>query len=239
MASLVFLLAYSWRVITDAQGPGAAVAGLLVYLAWAMFIGDYLVRLSVAPKKWHWFRTHTADLVFTLMPVLRLVRLLRVFTELPGVRRTRAGALRNRLTVYSVGSVAVLIYLASLQALDAERAAPGATIVSFGDAIWWACVTATTTGYGDEVPVTVAGRVVGILLMFGGVALTGVITAIFASWVLDRASKNRADAHEDDDDPATRAQIRDLQDQLARLLAAQDPKTDASGAADPDAPPAV
>lgn len=36
---------------------------------------------------------------------------------------------------------------------------------SVGDSIWWAFVTAMTVGYGDIVPVTTAGRVVGVLLM--------------------------------------------------------------------------
>jgi voltage-gated potassium channel len=36
---------------------------------------------------------------------------------------------------------------------------------SLGDSIWWAFVTAMTVGYGDIVPVTMTGRVVGALLM--------------------------------------------------------------------------
>jgi voltage-gated potassium channel len=36
---------------------------------------------------------------------------------------------------------------------------------SFGDALWWSFVTAMTVGYGDHVPVTWVGRVVGVLLM--------------------------------------------------------------------------
>lgn len=236
VASVIYLAVYSWRVITEANGPYAWVANAVVYLMWALFVADYLVRLSIAPKKWLWFRTHLADLVITLIPVLRLVRLLRVFTELPGIRRTRAGALRNRLAVYSVGSVIVLIYISALQVLDVERTAPGATIVSFGDAIWWACVTATTTGFGDFTPVTVPGRVVGVALMFGGVALTGVITAIFASWVMERASRNRAaEEHDDSGDAATRGQIRELQAQLA-ALAAHLPAVPAQQTPDPGSP---
>ncbi|MFS0863727.1 potassium channel family protein [Fredinandcohnia sp. 179-A 10B2 NHS] len=46
------------------------------------------------------------------------------------------------------------------------------------DGIWWAIVTAATVGYGDFVPVSTAGRVVGVLLIFIGV---GIVTRYFAA----------------------------------------------------------
>jgi voltage-gated potassium channel len=36
---------------------------------------------------------------------------------------------------------------------------------SFGDSLWWAVVSAMTVGYGDIVPVTFVGRIVGVVLM--------------------------------------------------------------------------
>jgi len=43
------------------------------------------------------------------------------------------------------------------------------------DAVWWAIVTLTTVGYGDKVPITPAGRVVGLLWMVIGLCLSAIL----------------------------------------------------------------
>ena len=214
IASLAYLVAYSWRVIADLHGPGRAVASTVILVTWAMFIADYLVRLSLATNRRWWFRHHLSALTFALIPVLRLVRLLRFMTRLPGMKTTAGGVLRTQILVYGAGASLILIYLASLAVLEAERHAPDANITTFGIALWWSCVTVTTTGYGDYVPMTVAGRWVAVGLMLGGVGLAGVITATLASWVLERASREH-----DDQEPATRAQVRALMEKIDALTA--------------------
>ena len=52
---------------------------------------------------------------------------------------------------------------------------------SFGQAIWWVLVSITTVGYGDIVPVTGAGKFLGIVLIFTGVALVSMFTATISS----------------------------------------------------------
>ena len=37
---------------------------------------------------------------------------------------------------------------------------------NFGDALWYTAVTLSTVGYGDYVPVTPGGRIIGIGLIF-------------------------------------------------------------------------
>lgn len=49
------------------------------------------------------------------------------------------------------------------------------------DALWWALVTMTTTGYGDIVPKTFPGRALGVFTMFAGLGLFSVLTATIAS----------------------------------------------------------
>lgn len=214
VASLAYLIAYSWRVIADLDGPARTVTNIVILVTWAMFIADYLVRLMLAQDRRRWFRTHLPALAFALVPVLRLVLLLRVLTRIPGMQTSAGGVLRTRILVYGAGASVVLVYVASLAVLEAERYAPDANITTFGIAVWWACVTVTTTGFGDYTPVTDPGRLVGVGLMLGGVALAGVITATLASWVLERAARDR-----DDEEPATRAQVRALIARIEELAA--------------------
>jgi voltage-gated potassium channel len=55
----------------------------------------------------------------------------------------------------------------------------------FGDVIWWTIVTASTVGYGDRVPETTGGRVIGILVIVLGVGVASIVTGKIASWLVE------------------------------------------------------
>jgi len=52
------------------------------------------------------------------------------------------------------------------------------------EALWWAASTVTTVGYGDVVPTSSSGRLVGAVLMFVGIACLALLTAIAASAIV-------------------------------------------------------
>lgn len=64
-------------------------------------------------------------------------------------------------------------------------------ITHFIDAVWWGFATATTTGYGDITPTTLAGKLLGIVLMLTGMALFAMFTALFADTILTSSRKNK------------------------------------------------
>ena len=59
---------------------------------------------------------------------------------------------------------------------------------SLGLAFWWALQTVTTVGYGDVVPTTRVGRVIGSIEMVIGISFIAFLTAGVTSAVIQRAS---------------------------------------------------
>jgi voltage-gated potassium channel Kch len=80
------------------------------------------------------------------------------------------------MTVVTAVAVAVVL-VGGLGVWLAERHIPGGGIRSWGDGLWWAITTLTTVGYGDHVPVTLAGRLIGAAVMIAGVAVLGGVAA--------------------------------------------------------------
>lgn len=67
-------------------------------------------------------------------------------------------------------------------------------ITDFKTAVWYIFVSMTSTGYGDVVPSSVSGKVVGIVAMVGGIIIFSLITAIISSAYISRLNRqNRAD----------------------------------------------
>ncbi len=62
----------------------------------------------------------------------------------------------------------------------------GTRLAHLGEGLWWALVTMTTVGYGDVVPQTVGGRLVGSLIMVGGLVNISLVTATVASIFIGR-----------------------------------------------------
>ena len=183
-AAILFLIAYATQILAEPTGTVAAVCEVILYVTWAAFLIDYLVRLAIVENRRRWFVLHLLDLAIVVLPMLRPLRLMRFLAILAIIQRGAGNMLRGRVAVYTVGATILTVIVAGLAVYDAERAS--GNIDSFGDAIWWAFVTITTVGYGDYYPVTVTGRLVAVGLMIGGIALIGVVPATLAPWIVER-----------------------------------------------------
>ena len=188
-AAVVFLIAYSIEVIVQPPADVTAWLELIIGITWAVFLADYFVNLVLAPQRWRWFYTHLIDLLIVVLPILRPLRLLRLVTLLAILNKTAGAAFRGRVIIYAAGAAALLVYVAALAVVDAERGGDG-SIQSFHEGLWWAFVTITTVGYGDYSPVTSIGQLVAVGVMIGGITLIGVVTATLASWIVEKVEQN-------------------------------------------------
>jgi voltage-gated potassium channel len=216
-AAAVFFVAYAGEILASPTGVLEAVAEALIWITWAMFLVDYVVRLGLAQNRWRWFVRHLLDLAIVALPMLRPLRLMRFLTILLLLERGTGTLLRGRIVLYTVGGTILTVIIAGLAVYDAERGV--GDITSFGDAVWWAFVTITTVGYGDFFPVTVTGRIIAVGLMIGGITLIGVVTATLASWIVERvsdAARPAASATERQLD-ALRSEVAELKEMIAAL----------------------
>lgn len=213
VAAVLFLAAYAWPILVPAlRAPWPDVFQAVAWIAWGMFALDYLVRLALSRSRRAFVGANLVDLAVVALPLLRPLRLLRLVTLLNVLNRYAGASLRGRVAVYVSGSVVLVLFVASLAVLDAERGREGANIATFGDALWWAMTTVTTVGYGDRFPVSGAGRMIAGGLMLAGIALLGVVTASLASWLLEKVQEV-----EEDSQAATRRDVAALTREVVAL----------------------
>ena len=166
----------------------------ILIVSWLIFLVDLIVRVRIAPRYLRtWWGLFDLAIVIVTFPwtlvlpgpklaeallAARLARVARIIVI--AVRGAPAvGRLVNRLG-RAFAYVTVIVLFSAYVVNRVEP--PSSGIDSYGDGVWWAIVTLTTVGYGDMVPVTTTGRVVGVFVMIVGLAFLGAIAGTLASF---------------------------------------------------------
>jgi|WetSurMetagenome_2_1015567.scaffolds.fasta_scaffold23311_1 voltage-gated potassium channel len=128
-----------------------------------------------------------------LLRLARLSRLARIGRLLRGEnKKTLVKDIlenRSRYAAFLTVLLTILVLtVTSVLVLQFESRSPNANITTGGDALWYSIVTITTVGYGDFYPVTTAGRVTAIFIMFMGVGIIGALASILASLLVGGSS---------------------------------------------------
>ncbi|MBR4772442.1 MAG: ion transporter [Bacteroidales bacterium] len=143
--------------------------------------------------------------IFRVARLLRILRLLKLFRYSDAVQVLVSVIRKERKVLMAVLGISVFyIFLTALIMFNTEpRINPDTgqeTFTCFFDALYWSTVTLTTVGYGDLIPVTEIGRLVGMLSSLVGVAIialpSGVITASYLEEIRSAKKRKEEDLEE-------------------------------------------
>jgi voltage-gated potassium channel len=213
LASLVYLGVFAVQVLWISAPESAQLAlQILDYGIWLLFVIDFGVRIMLAERRWRYIGTHPLDVLTIVLPMFRPLRSLRVFASARVLIERGRHLAYGRAAMTITVSALFIALVGALVELDLERSAPGSTITTMQDALWWAAVTMTTVGYGDTFPITGAGQLAAVGMMIVGISLLGAVTATFASWVSSRLAKS-----EEERDDVLLAELRSLRSEVDSL----------------------
>ncbi len=122
---------------------------------------------------------------FRLIKLVHYIKLVAVHHNSESLDRFLKRTLLDK--IISIAIVFVFFVSLLVYAVDSD-------INDFSTALWYVIVSITATGYGDVVPSTLMGRVIGIIAMIGGVLIFAAITAVISSIYVSKISR---DSHTD------------------------------------------
>jgi len=135
------------------------------------------------------------------------------------VRQRAARAINTRrIFRYLAGALLTVSLCAGVLAWLVDRR----DFHTVGDGLWWALQTLTTVGYGDIVPHTAWGRIIGSTVIVFGVTFLSILTATVTSYIVSADQETRVvEEHSlrDAADEETRAQLKEV---LSRLEAIEE-----------------
>ena len=206
-AGIAIILSATVGAIADAHGDLLETG---FYVVAAFFLAEYVARLIAAPEApggehrrplesqfaWATSLGGVFDLVSTLPGLIALVHVpdaglfgfvwafkyVRYSPGLASLGRVISHARQQLLSVL-LGFAIVLLAAASLAYLLERHAHPEnpEAFASIPAALWWGITTMTTTGYGDVVPNTVAGKALSGIVMVGGILIFALWTGIIVN----------------------------------------------------------
>ena len=204
-------------VIPSLDGRSRLILSLFDSLIALVFLYDFFRNLYQAPDRREYMRWGWLDFLggipftgFAIFRVARVIRIFRVMRQVGGGELIRAIRVRlaQNVLITALIMMSIVVVFGGIIVYRFEALDPASTIQTPGQAIWWAIVTITTVGYGDEVPVSNVGKIMAVIVMILGVGLASVLTGLVARVFIHVGTE---------DDLATKADIESLRSEIIAL----------------------
>lgn len=131
-----------------------------------------------------------SPLVFIIVKVVALIKIYALYKFSRKISdEVLVFAEKTRL-FYGFAIYLFVIIFGSAAVFSIERSV-NPNLQNLGDGFWYMIQTITTVGYGDVVPITNTGRIIGLVAMFTAIAFSSLLTATTTSAILEKFRKER------------------------------------------------
>jgi voltage-gated potassium channel len=221
----MLVLSFAWLglFVVELTWGLTPLLDIVSIVVWGIFILEFILRLSLAPRKVSYLKTNWLTAISLLLPALRALRFLRVMQVLQTTRAVRGLRLLRVLTrinrslrsltanfarrgfgyVVMTTAIITLAGAAGMYAFESE-------LDSYGTALWWTAMLMTTMG-SDYFPQTPEGRILCFLLALYAFAVFGYVTATLATFFIGQ------DADDDEAEIVGAKSIDALRDEIVAL----------------------
>lgn len=230
----MILLGFVWLVLLIIEFTNGfnTTLELISTIIWIIFIGDFILKILLAPKKLLFLRKNVLTIISLIIPALRIfrifrfIRLLRIFR---GTRLIKVVASINRsmnslnatMGRRGFGYVMALTVAVILVGSAGMYTFEQGEFESYWVAIWWTTMLVITVGT-EFWPGTMEGRILCTLLSLYGFAVFGYITATLASFFIGRdAQSDKTPVVGSSDIEGLRMEIRELKQAISNLTESQ------------------
>lgn len=188
---------------------------------------EFVFKMSMSDNKLRFMKVNWLDIIamipfelvsFPLLRFTRLARLLRIFRLIrliilfeKGKKNFLSFLSKTHLhhglfTLFIMLSVCTFTFFLLETGFNVE-------VNGWQDALWYSVVTISTVGYGDIVPKTYPGKVIGVVLIFSGALFYSFLTAALSSWFVKGSKEQKIESQLNDMDKS----INDIKTEINAL----------------------
>lgn len=200
-----------------------------------VFVIEYFARIVCAPKPLRYIFSFwgIVDLLACLpallivqsqwaairsLRLLRLVRLLKLLHANPALLRLELALLSCRGELVTFAFLAgIVLYIAAVGIYTFEHEAQPEHFSSIPKSLWWAVVSFTTVGYGDMFPVTPEGRLFTACVLFVGLGVIAVPTAIITTALINTELKETIERELEEEREEIEEELSEIEEELEEI----------------------
>jgi voltage-gated potassium channel len=193
VVAIILLVEWQWQLLREIT---AFTSFILNWFVFVFFVVAFVVELLLVKSRWRYIGQNWAlpiiilgGLPFLLeyspltQPLSALRPLLALYILFPSLKTLISFFFDGHLRTTILGAALVVVIFGILVA------GVDPSVKSVWDGIWWAIATVSTIGYGDVVPSSALGRLLGTILVILGVAIFVIITANILAYNLKKEAK--------------------------------------------------